>query len=349
MPLTDSFASGLAIEAPASVNTSLPNKTEPSTTPSVPAQTLPSPAFTEPALTPTERPQLGRSSIEAYIFFILCGAAATMAAWNIPVNFWVGCVLAIAVALCAADLLWKSPFTLTWNLPSKTVGTLIISLLLVLAVNHGYRTTHVRPSIDDASAMSNLASAVGALKLEVEKRLTPPRSAPLVPAVEKVHTEALVPDIKPAILQATFIDDPDHSGVKIIARANFANNGTPGTVHRLLLDAVVDGKPITGTYVAEPRPGVAFNIHDEVSGEAQYLLGNEYWSYTVGSNPIAQNTSAFGWTVSEFSGLTTDELVARHAVLILRCYDTREHMRSATHQVGQKPGLPPILGDGGGS
>src|SRR2546430_287610 len=56
----------------------------------------------------TKRAVLTRSSVEAYIFFIFGGVYASMSAFGIPVNFYVGCFLAFAVAFSAIHLLWKS-------------------------------------------------------------------------------------------------------------------------------------------------------------------------------------------------------------------------------------------------
>jgi hypothetical protein len=120
--------------------------------------------------------KLGRSSIEAYIFFIVGSTYAVMSAFGISVNFWVGFFLSIAVGVSATNLLWSSMWTSTWNRPTKLTGTVLIVALFMVVVNHGYTLTH-RPKDeppDTLSAIGNLAKAVSSLRDSVIKG--PPQS-----------------------------------------------------------------------------------------------------------------------------------------------------------------------------
>ncbi len=127
---------------------------------------------------------LTRSSIEAYVFFILGGGYAALTAFGVPVNFYVGCVLSSAVAFCATHLLWRSPWTAEWNRPSKGGGTIMLLTGTVCLINQGYLITRHRPtnSNQTASAISNLAGALGELRQSIQgqlkKQLAPGANGP---------------------------------------------------------------------------------------------------------------------------------------------------------------------------
>lgn len=109
---------------------------------------------------------LGRSSIEAYVFFIVAAVYVVMSAFGIPVNFWAGLGMSLFMALAAVHLLWSSVWTHNWNKLAKVAGTAIVVFILLLVVNQGYVHTHKKgnPSAETLSAIQNLTGLIGALQ-----------------------------------------------------------------------------------------------------------------------------------------------------------------------------------------
>ncbi|AEU36707.1 hypothetical protein [Granulicella mallensis] len=110
---------------------------------------------------------LGRSSIEAYGFFIIAGVYVVMSAFGIPVNFFAGLGMAFCMAGAAIHLLWSSIWTHNWNTLSKVFGNTIIVLLLAVVVNAGYEHTRVQKTDPTLSAVRNLTDWIEHKKPEI--------------------------------------------------------------------------------------------------------------------------------------------------------------------------------------
>src|SRR5258708_24836992 len=88
-----------------------------------------------------KRRSLGRSSIEAYVFFICAAVAVVMQSFGIPISFPLGAFLSLAILICAADLLWHSPWTIEWSRLGKIAALILVLIPLGSLAVKGYRLT----------------------------------------------------------------------------------------------------------------------------------------------------------------------------------------------------------------
>ena len=110
--------------------------------------------------------RLGRSSVEAYLFFIVATGYAITSALGLPVNFWAGFVMSVFVAAASIDLLWRSLYAANWNRWAKSAGTVLIAFLMLVIINAGYVRTHriQNPNADTLNAIQNLGVLIGGLR-----------------------------------------------------------------------------------------------------------------------------------------------------------------------------------------
>jgi hypothetical protein len=93
------------------------------------------------------RKALGRSTVEAYVGIIGGVGYAALTALGIPVNFWVGLVLWLAVAFCLVDLAWNSALMIGRRVPAKILSTIIIAGVSIVVLTKGWTNTHPKQSI----------------------------------------------------------------------------------------------------------------------------------------------------------------------------------------------------------
>lgn len=105
---------------------------------------------------------LGRTSIEAYLFFIFALIYVVLSAFGVTVNFVVGLLMAAIQMGAAVHLLWSSIWTYNWKKRAKFAATGILILLFLVVVNEGWVHTHSvqDPNAKTLSAIDNLSSLI---------------------------------------------------------------------------------------------------------------------------------------------------------------------------------------------
>jgi hypothetical protein len=108
---------------------------------------------------------LGKSSIEAYGFFIIASSYVVMSAFGVSVNVWAGLGMSLFMLLAAGHLLWSSIWTYNWNRLAKVFGTVILIFTFLVVVNEGYSHSRITrdPNIQTLSAIQNLTNLVKAI------------------------------------------------------------------------------------------------------------------------------------------------------------------------------------------
>ena len=92
--------------------------------------------------------KLNRSSLEAYGLFLVTAAYAVTSSFGIPVNFWIGTLILVAMAGCGLDLLWHSPLTVGKHVGLKIAGTLVLLLLAANFTWDGWKQTRPKPDTE---------------------------------------------------------------------------------------------------------------------------------------------------------------------------------------------------------
>jgi hypothetical protein len=116
---------------------------------------------------PPAQEGLGRSSFEAYAFFIMAGVYTVMSLFGQTVSFVVGCFMACVMAGCAVHLVWSSIWTANWNLVSRVMSLGIIVVTLGIVINSGYYQTHRPPNV--SAELSATQTLTAYLKGELPK------------------------------------------------------------------------------------------------------------------------------------------------------------------------------------
>jgi hypothetical protein len=107
----------------------------------------------------TEIPEtktLGRSTVEAYAFFLTSGVYVVLSAFGISVNFWAGSLVLAVMAYCAIDLLWNLSITIHRPRTLKVIGTIIIVVAIADLMRAGWVSTHRKPDASDNAALVDL-------------------------------------------------------------------------------------------------------------------------------------------------------------------------------------------------
>jgi hypothetical protein len=74
----------------------------------------------ESAAMPPKTRELGRSSVEAYVGYIIATISAVF-----PMTWWIRAILLIVVCGLGTDMVWRSPLTIGWHKAAKSILVLL--------------------------------------------------------------------------------------------------------------------------------------------------------------------------------------------------------------------------------
>jgi hypothetical protein len=223
---------------------------------------------------------LGRSSIEAYIFFFFAIAVVILAAFNIPINFTIGCTLTVVVMVCALDLWFRSPWTIKFNWPIKTLGIILIIVCFAALVSAGYKRT--RPVAPPPSA-----------------------SVPAVPTVPDLQYLPLNLTAMGGLIVGNHNQGMSSSEVTLVFEGKVINNGAPSVTNDWRCKVILPNETIDkiGRLWAVSPDNDNDIIFVDPAGKKSSLPFSAYLPNLTATKPIPQGGSQPGFVAFSFPQL----------------------------------------------
>jgi hypothetical protein len=192
----------------------------------------------------------------------------------------------------------------TFNFLYAILGTTIVLLVLIVLLTYLFKPSVIAPT----------------------QTTEAPKSSQPTPDMEpRINAESLGPVNK-------------GKDTIVLAIGEMANKGAQsGTVSRLWLQLIVDGKTFEGEAVADPKPTDRINLLNSPSkGHTATLFGKDYWTYKVLRNDLQPSHSVPIWVAATFRGVRKDDAIKDKATIVLNCEDANGRITSTNRTLTGK-------------